>query len=95
MRLVGSRLKFGVVLNSDEERTVRKLYRFNKSAVGRFTGEDKSVFGEDVAVVVVELIAVTVSFGDFLCTVATLHCGSLGNDARVSTETDGRCPCLG
>ena len=88
MSLIRSGLEFGVVLNTDEKRTVGKLDSLNKSAVGGLAGKDKTVFGEYIAIIVVEFITVTVSFGNFIRAVATLHGCALGNYAGICAETE-------
>ena len=77
-----------MILNADIERAVRKLNGFNKSAVGRFAGKNKSVFCENVAVIVVKFITMAVSLGNFIRAVATFHGCSLGNYARICAETE-------
>ena len=74
MRLVRTGFEFGVILNAHIERTVGKLDRFDKSAIGRKPRERHSAGGQSLAVIVVEFIAVTVTLAYLFRTVALLHC---------------------
>ena len=57
MRLIGTALEFRVVLHAHMERTIGQFHRLNEPAVGRNAAESQALALEQVAVVVVELIA--------------------------------------
>ena len=63
MRVVGARFKFGVELAAQIERGGTNLNHFHQSAVGRGSAKSKSFFGKRGAVIVVEFVTVTVTFG--------------------------------
>ena len=50
MRLVGTALEFGMILDSHMERPVRELYGFNKPAVRRNAAEGHSALLQRVPV---------------------------------------------
>ena len=62
MRTVRAALELGMELNADEERMIAQLHRLHDSIVRRGSGEYESDAGEPVAIIVAELITVTVTF---------------------------------
>lgn len=64
MRLIRAGFEFRMILNADIEIPVCQFHRFDKSAVGRKTGERQSCRGERLAVIIIEFIAVTMTLGN-------------------------------
>ena len=52
------------ILNTYNERSLRKLNSLNESAVGRHTRKGKSALLQFISVIIIELIAVTMAFAD-------------------------------
>ena len=87
MRLVRAALEFWVELHTDEERLVAQLDGLDYAAVRGASAQAQSVLAEHLAVVVIELVAVTVALGDILLTVAALHGAALEDVAGIRAET--------
>ena len=64
MALIRTALEFGMVLYAYMERTLRKLYRFYESAIGRRTAQGQAAIGKYLPVFVIEFITVPVPFAD-------------------------------
>ena len=75
MGSVGSGLELGVSLGGYEEGMLGKLAHFHDTSVRGQTGQTKTVFGEDGAIIVVDLITMTMSLGDILLSVELISTG--------------------
>ena len=64
MGFVRSGLELGMILYADVEGPVGELDGLDQSAVGREAREGQACFLQHIAVIVIELIAMTVAFGD-------------------------------
>lgn len=83
-------LELWVVLASNEEWVLRKLDHFNKTVLVVGGGDNHASFFDAAAVVWVELIAVTVTFGNaFLLTVELVAQATLLDMGRVGTQAHG------
>ncbi len=84
---MGTALEFRVILNAHEEGAVGQLRRSRPGSRRGTDREGQSGSLQDVAVVVVELVAVAVALGDKLGAIAARH-GRAGLDAAgVSAQT--------
>ena len=66
MSLVRLRLEFRVELNTDKPRMILDFDDFDQVFFWIDSGNEHSCFGELFAVIVVEFVAMTVTFGYFL-----------------------------
>ena len=64
MCFIGSALEFRVILDTYMKGSLSKLYCFDQSSVRRSAAERKACFLEGFTVIVIEFIAVSVSFTD-------------------------------
>ena len=87
MGSVGSGLELGVSLGGYEEGVLGKLAHFHDTSVRGQTGQTKTVFGEDGAIIVVDLITMTMSLGDILLSVELISTGILIQYTRVCTQS--------
>ena len=87
MGSVGSGLELRVSLGGYEEGMLGKLAHLHDTSVGGQAGETQAIFGEDGTVVVVDLITVTMSFGDILLSVELVSTGILIQYTRVCTQS--------
>ena len=85
--LIWTALEFWVELHTDEERLIAQLNGLDYAAVRGASAQAQSVLAEHLAVVVIELVAVTVALGDILLTVAALHGAALEDVAGIRAET--------
>ena len=69
MRFIGSRFEFRMELHSDEVIVIRNLNRFDDVAVVVSAGDLHSMIGDDLTVIVIEFISVTVTFKDPVFTI--------------------------
>ena len=73
MRLVRAGFEFGVKLHADEEVAVGEFDRFDQPSVGGRPRQGQPARRKGLAVVVVELVAVTVALADLAFAVAAFH----------------------
>ena len=86
MSVVGTRLEFGVKLTADIEGFVGYFHYFHKSIIGRCAGKSHAVFFENFAVIVVELVSVTMTFGYLGFSVSRQSFASLFENARICAQ---------
>jgi len=89
VRTIGTRLKLRVRLGADVERMISDLSELHESPVGRGARTTHARGFELCAVTRVELVAVTVPFGDDRRAVQLSHDRSLVEHCRTGTETHG------
>ena len=87
MRPVRTALELRVILYSDIEWTVGELDCFYQSAVRRKSSDVKPRFCKYLMVIVVELIAVTVSLMYLRSLIAALHGGARCYLARIAAKS--------
>ena len=73
MRFIGTAFEFRMILNAYKKVVIRQFNRFHQLTVRRDTGKRQTVGRKLVAVVIIELIAVTVAFLNLNGTVAFFH----------------------
>ena len=83
MRPVRPALEFRMKLYSDKEWFVADLYSLYKPSVRRDAAQCKAGLRKPFPVIVVEFIAVTVTFTDSICTVAFCDPCPYAQNARV------------
>ena len=86
MRFVGVAFEFGMVLDADEEGMILELYGLHESAVRREAAQEKTAFGDDLAVVNVKLVAMAVALAYCLHAVTAFHQRATLDHAWVSAE---------
>ena len=62
MGTIGTALKFGMELYAHMERTLTQFHGFNQTLIGGGAAEGQSCLCQQLAVVIVELIAMAVTF---------------------------------
>ena len=74
-------------LGCHEPWVVRELDHLNNAAIRGNTGEHHAVFLEHVAVIVIDLVTVTVTFMNGLRAIKRIGLGLFIQDTRVGTKT--------
>ena len=74
-------------LCGNEERMSRKLTHLDDAIVRRGTGKEQTILSEDRAKIIIDLIAVSVSFRDLICTVELLGEGTLGENSGICAQS--------
>ena len=87
MRPVRSGFKLRVSLGCNEPRVIRNFDHLNDSSIRGSTAKLHSVLSQGCAVIVVDLVAVTMALGDFLFAVNLIGPGGFVQNARISAET--------
>ena len=87
MGSVGSGLELGVSLGGYEEGVLGKLAHFHDTSVRGQTGQTKTVFGEDGTIIVVDLVAMAVTFMDQFLAIQFVSFGSLIQHTWEGTKT--------
>jgi len=75
-----------VGLGGDEPGMARKFYHLHDAVVWRQTGELHAVFGQGIAEVVVDLVAVSVALVDGLCAVQLIGEGVFIQNAGIGAQ---------
>ena len=89
MRAVWPGFKFRVGLCGDEPGMIRNLNHLDDPSVRGDAGQLHTVFRQGLAVIVVDLIAVAVTFVDRFLSVQPIGFGGFVQDAGIRTETQG------
>lgn len=87
MWTIGAGFELWVELGGDHARVIRELNNLDEFSVGRGPGDDETIVLECVTIGVVELIAVSVSFGYLGGTVRLLGKTSFFDGTRIGSET--------
>ena len=88
MRFVGTALELGMELYAYKEVVVRYFNGFHYSAVGGYAAQCQSRIAQNVSVIVIELVAVTVSLAYAFLTVASANYAALDKIARIRAEAE-------
>ena len=83
---VGPGFELGMGLGGNEPGMVQKLYHFHNPSVGGQAGEHHAAFCKYGAVVVIDLVAVSVALMDGGFTVQAISFGGLVQDSLVGTK---------
>ena len=69
MWAIWSGFQFRVCLGGDEEWMIFDLDHFYNSAIRRQTGKSKTMVSQDLAVIIIDFITMSVTFCDLICTI--------------------------
>ena len=86
MRLIRTRLKFGMELHADKEIAIGVFYRLDDIFIGRRAADDKTFFDEKLSVIVIELVTMTMALGHLLFFVALEEFGYFSYLARICAK---------
>ena len=95
MRPVRPGFEFRMILHAKEKGMIFQLHGFHQQSVRRYTGDDKTLLLQYIAVIVVKLIAVAVPFPDFLFPSVTARHQRPGKNAAWITPQPERSPFIG